>query len=843
MLENFLDQGLSLREVKIRSRQFGSNKLNETVTHPWHHLFLAQFRSPLMYILLFSALVSLILKETIDALVIASAALLNVALGFVQEFKAEKSLQALANVLSHTCIVKRGGSRAEIDAASLVPGDLVFVEAGDTIPADGVLLNAQDLFVNEAILTGESVPVAKHELLFKKNSATFASLEQQAQSAFMIPAKRKAEKFSDVSMYSGTTIDRGSAAFMVTAIGFQTQVGKVAKTLAKLEREQTPLQKRVNRLSNQLAVVVMVLVFGVFGAGLLAGQEMKHMFSLAVALGVSAIPEGLVISLTALLAVAMQRLLTAKALVRKMMAAEVLGSVDVICTDKTGTLTQGIFTIKEIVSEDPRLSLSLALHAMDITDPMEVALYEYAAQKAMSDPIKKQKRLDRKPFDSKTKVSLTLTDKELFVYGAPEAVIETSQASRAQKQTWLNQVEAYATKGFRITAMAHRKNSGAHTINSKMTQGNWYFLGLVVYEDGLRESVPEALQLAKQAGITLKIITGDHLSTTQALLHQAGVRIPADAIIDGATLATLPVETLASQIDHLQLFYRTSPDQKLSIVSALKQKGYTVAMTGDGVNDALALKRSDIGIVMENASSVSKETADMVLLDNNFATIVAAVEEGRSVIDNLRKILLYLLSDSFTEILIVLGALALGLVIPITPLQILWVNLVNDGPPNVALTLEPKAKDLLARKPTPVHSSLITKPMRSLIAIISLVTASVILLSYWWLLKTGYDVVHAQSVAFTMLGLDSLLYVFSCRSMESIWKSKPFENWWLVAAVILGLGFQLLAIYHPLLQPILGTVGLNAFDWGIVTVSSLLVVVCIEAVKLVALKQKTHDIN
>lgn len=838
MLENLLDQGLRLHEAKIRSRQYGSNKLNETNTHPWHQLLVTQFRSPLMYILLISAFVSLVLNETIDAVVIACAAFINVALGFAQEFKAEKSLQALSNVLSHTCIVKREGKRIEIDAAQLVPGDVVFLEAGDTIPADGVLVSAQDVYVNEAILTGESVPVAKHELLLQKNVSTLDSIERQAQSAFVIPPNRKTDSQRDVSLYSGTTIDRGSAALIVTAIGLHTQVGKVAKTLAKLEREQTPLQQRLNHLSNQLAFIVIALVIGVFGIGLLAGQEVKPMFSLAVALGVSAIPEGLVISLTALLAVAMQRLLKRKALVRKMMAAEVLGSVDIICTDKTGTLTQGVFKIREIVSQDMRMSLELALHAMDLTDPMEVTLYEYAANKASGMSVKKYTRLDRKPFDSKTKVSLTLTDTELFVYGAPEAVIESSQASRAQKLAWLNEVETFASKGYRVTAMAHRKNSGAKKIAPKNSQHHWYFLGLVVYEDGLRSSVPKALQLAKRAGIRLKVITGDHLSTTQAILLQAGINIPENAIIDGATLATLPQETLVSEIDRLQLFYRTSPDQKLSIVAALKHKGYTVAMTGDGVNDALALKRSDIGIVMENASSVSKETADMVLLDNNFATIIAAVEEGRSVTDNLRKILLYLLSSSFTEIIVVLGALGLGMVIPISPLQILWINLISDGPPYMALTLEPKSKNLLTVKQSQGSDSLITSHMRVIMATVALTSASVILACYWLALQNGYAVIHAQTLAFTILTFMSLVYVFSCRSEQPVWKSKPFENKWLGAAVILGAAFQLLAIYHPFFQKILGTVGFTLFDWGIVAGSSLLVVACIEGFKLIALKQK-----
>jgi Ca2+-transporting ATPase len=838
MLENLLDQGLTSHEVKLRTRQFGSNQLNTALVHPWHRLLLAQFTSPLMYILLISALVSFVLNEKVDALVIAFAAGLNAALGFVQEYKAEKSLQALSKVLSRRCVVKRAGARAEIEVAKLVPGDIVFLEAGDTIPADGVLLSAQDVFVNEAILTGESVPVAKQALLLGKNASTLGAIEQQAQLVFTIPAKRKSEKYPDVSLYSGTTIERGSAALVVTSIGYKTQVGKVASTLAKLEREQTPLQKRLNHLSNQLALIVMVLVVGVFGAGLLAGQEVGHMFSLAVALGVSAIPEGLVISLTALLAVAMQRLLKRKALVRKMMAAEVLGSVTVICTDKTGTLTQGVFKIKEIVTDDTQLSLALAHTAMDLTDPMEVTLYEFAAKNATGLNSKKYSRLDRKPFDSKTKVSLTLTEQELFVYGAPEAVIESSRSTRSQKLALLEKVETFATKGYRVTAMAHRKNPGAKKITSDLAQGKWHFLGLVVYEDGLRASVPQALHKAKQAGISLKVITGDHLSTTQTLLHQAGISIAPEATIDGATLASLPQETLASEIEHLQLFYRTSPDQKLSIVTALKQKGHIVAMTGDGVNDALALKKADIGVVMENASSVSKETADMVLLDNNFATIMAAVEEGRSVIDNLRKILLYLLSTSFTEIIVVLGALALNMIIPISPLQILWVNIISDGPPYMALTLEPKSRKQYAPRMIKASEPLIAASMRMIMIFVSLVSSSVILGSYIVGLRIGHELIHAQTLAFTILTFSSLAYVFSCRSMTSILKSNLFENMWLVGAVLLGAAFQLLAIYHPFLQNILGTVGLNKFDWGIVAVSSLLVVACIEGFKVIVLHDK-----
>lgn len=815
--------------VRQSRAQYGSNILIQQESHSWHRLLLAQFASPLMYILLLAAAVSLFLREFVDALVIAAAAFLNVLLGFIQEYKAEKALQALARVLAETCVVMRDGKRAVIDTTSLVPGDLVFLEAGDKVPADGVLLSAQEVRINEAILTGESIPVLKSAVSQSGLDTDTSDFFAWIQSKFELPQQRTSEP--DATVYSGTIIEKGNAAFLVTAIGNKTQVGQVAVSLSKLQPEPTPLQQRLSRLSKKLAGIVVVLAFGVFVLGIIAGQEAAHMFSLAVALGVSAIPEGLVISLTALLAVAMQRLLKRKALVRTMLAAEVLGSVSVICTDKTGTLTQGVFKIKEIITDDVLLSLELAQVAMDATDPMEVIFHEYALRKAQTLTLAHHTRLDRKPFNSQAKASFTLTDKELFVFGSPETVIEQANASQAKKQAWLELVESYARKGYRVTAMAHRKNMGSKTITQKITHDPWHYLGLVVYEDTLRKSVKRALKQAKQAGIELKIITGDHLATAQSVLQEAGVRVPLEATIDGATLGQLSVEALRETIHTLTLFYRTSPDQKLAIVTALKQTGHVVAMTGDGVNDALALKKADIGIVMNNASSVSKETADMVLLDSDFGTIVAAVEEGRSAVDNLKKILLYLLSDSFTEIIIVLGALALGMVIPITPLQILWVNLINDGPPNLALTLEPKAKDLLKRKPNPLSSPLITSSMRTLIAIISVVTAGMILLIYSRLLTLGYSVIHAQTVAFTMLGLDSLLYVFSCRSMKSIWRSRPFENRWLIGAVLLGLGSQLLAIYHPFFQNILGTMGLNRFDWGIIALSSSLVVVCIEMFK------------
>lgn len=829
MIEALLKQGLSSAAVRQSRAQYGSNILIQQESHSWNRLLLAQFASPLMYILLLAAVVSLFLREFVDALVIAAAAFLNVLLGFIQEYKAEAALQALARVLAETCVVMRDGKRAVIDTTSLVPGDLVFLEAGDKVPADGVLLSAQEVRINEAILTGESIPVLKSAVSQSGLDTNTSDFFAWIQSKFELPQQHASKP--DAAVYSGTTLEKGNAAFLVTAIGNKTQIGQVAASLSKLQPEPTPLQQRLSRLSKKLAGIVVALAFGVFVLGVIAGQEATHMFSLAVALGVSAIPEGLVISLTALLAVAMQRLLKRKALVRKMMAAEVLGSVDVICTDKTGTLTHGVFRVKEIVADDLKLSLELAHTAMDLTDPMEVTLYEYAAKKTVGMNIKKHARLDRKPFDSKTKVSLTLTDKELFVYGAPEAVIESSQATRSQKLVWLENVESFAKKGYRVTAMAHRKNMGSKKITQKIIHDPWHYLGLVVYEDTLRESVKQALKQAKQAGIELKIITGDHLATAQSVLQEAGVQVPLEATIDGATLGQLSVEALRETIHTLTLFYRTSPDQKLAIVTALKQTGHVVAMTGDGVNDALALKKADIGIVMDNASSVSKETADMVLLDSDFGTIVAAVEEGRSAVDNLKKILLYLLSDSFTEIIIVLGALALGMVIPITPLQILWVNLINDGPPNLALTLEPKTKGLLKQKPNPPSGPLITPSMRTLIAVISVVTAGMILLIYSRLLAWGYSVMHAQTMAFTMLGLDSLLYVFSCRSHESLWRSRPFENLWLVGAVLLGLGSQLLAIYHPFFQNILGTMGLNQFDWGIIALSSSLVVICIEIFK------------
>lgn len=833
MANEFLEQGLSAYQVRSRIRLYGSNTISKKTSHTWYRLLLSQFASPLMYVLLFAACISFLLKEVVDGAVIAAAAGINVLLGFIQEFKAEKSLEALSSVLSRTCVVRREGKREVIDTMQLVPGDLVFLEAGDSVPADGVILNEHEIEVNEAILTGESLPVMKKGSAQFQTATSIDDLEQLSKSFFVLPSAKSAKNNQSGCVYSGTSLEKGSAVFIVVATGSNTQLGKIADTLSKIEREQTPLQKRLNTLSNQLALVVVFLVVGVFLIGVFAGQNMNHMFSLAIALGVSAIPEGLVISLTALLAVAMQRLLTKKALVRKMMAAEVLGSIDVICTDKTGTLTQGIFKIRKIISTNLPLCLELAQVAMDLTDPMEVTLHEYALKQAEGLHIPMHNRLDRVPFDAKVKMSFTLTNRELFIFGAPESVIESSRATRAQKSTWLAMVESQAKKGHRVVAMAHRKNTQATKITADMIQDSWYFLGLVIYEDNLRPSVAKALQRAQQAGIRLKVITGDHWHTTQALLTQAGITIAPEASIDGATLSAMPLETLKSEIENLEVFYRTSPDQKLAIVTALKQKGYTVAMTGDGVNDALALKKADIGIVMENASSVSKETADMVLIDNNFATIIAAVEEGRSIIDNLRKILLYLLSDSFTEIIIVVSALALGLVIPITPLQILWVNLVNDGPPNIALTLEPKSKGLLNRKPISSRKPLITQTMRSLIGIISLSTAGVILIAYWWLLQSGYSLIHAQSVAFTMLGLDSLIYVFSCRSMEPLWKSRPFENRWLLLAVMLGASFQLLAIYHPFFQSILSTVGLSIVDWLIVLCSSTVVILCIESYKLV----------
>lgn len=838
--------GLTTKEAQHRLIEYGPNMRPQQKRFTVAGLIWQQFTSPMIYILVAAAAVTAYLGFTVDesefvnAIVITLAIVINASLGFFQEFKAEKALEELENVFDPTAVVIRDSTRHEIPVSQIVPGDVCLISSGDRIPADGVLLTAQSCKVDEAVLTGESIPIEKKahaqvsQLLSDRTDAK--ERLRRVQSLFVELEQRQAKAHA-ASAYAGTTVVSGNASLLVTSTGTQTQVGKIATSLHATTDDPTPLQQKLQKVSKSLAIIVGILTTTIFIIGLTTGETIIHMFTLSIAIAVSAIPEGLVISLTAILAVGMQRMLAKKALVRKLLAAEVLGSVTVICSDKTGTLTTGNLTLKGIKTNNQDSMYAAMLTAVDLKDSLENNIWTWVSQRLSSARRlhieEEHQRLDRLPFTSSNKFSATLTQKSLFIIAAPEVILEKSDLSKKQADVWLERINQATSKGQRLVAIGYRPKGAKETKITKTGLAKPIkFLGLVFFEDEVRPHLTKVFAAVNKAGIAVKVITGDYAETARYVMKRLKLEPGKEEIMDGQELAAISPEDLDARIDTIKLFARTSPDQKLKIVESLKRRGEVVAMTGDGVNDAPAIKKSDIGLVVANASDVSKQTADVILLDSNFKTIVAAIEEGRSIIDNIKKVVLYLLSDSFSEVILVVGSLILGLPIPITAAQILWVNLANDSLPNLSLTLEPKAKNLLERQPIEQDAPLIDSRIKALIAVISLSTGLIALGLFAYLIHTGTDLATAQTISFTLLGVDSLLYVFSSRSLtRPVWQDSPMRNPWLVGAVIIGFGVQLSAVYVPFLQNLLGTVPLTLAHWEIIGMLSGVVIALIEITK------------
>ena len=820
MVKRVKIQGLSSGEAKIRLEKHGENKLKEKKRVSWLKVLLEQFKSPLIYILVIASGITLALGDVINASVIGAAVVLNTILGFYQEMKAERSLEALSKMLTPKAKVLRDGKRVMIEASQVVPGDICVLELGERVPADGVVVMADSLSCDEAILTGESKAVDK---------------------------KRQSQVFM------GTTIANGIGKMEVEKTGQETEVGKIAEKLTETVEEKTPLQKQIGVLSRKLAIMVGIISLVILIAGLIVGDPFVEIFTTAVAVAVSAIPEGLAVSLTVILAIGMQRIFKRKSLVRKLVAAETLGSVTVICADKTGTLTEGKMRVMRGVlggkgdgcpaKDGEDLLVRSAVLCNDRRDPLEMGMLEWAKGKLKVNELEKIKekypRLDEIPFDPKHKYIATLHQRKgvvrnlLLVSGAPEVIVKRSNLSKKKQTEWLKNFEMEGRKGYRLVGFAFKEIKKKRVTDRDIK--DLKCVGYLVFEDPVRQGVKEALAAVRQAGIKVKVITGDYRVTAEAVLKKLGVggkSLKAEQVMEGYELERMSDAELKKRIDKVVLFARTNPEQKLKIVEVLQEKKEVVAMTGDGVNDAPAIKKADIGIVVESASAVAKETADMILMDSNFATIVAAVEEGRGIFVNLRKIILYLLSDSFAEVILVLGSMLFGLPLPITAAQILWVNLVDDGLPDFALALEPKPADLMQQKPVGHKRELLDLEIKLLIGLISTVTGILSLLVFWVYWKMSGNLDLARTMSFTLLAVSTLLYVFSCKSLKKpLWRENIFDNKWLLGAVGIGASFQLMALYLPGLQKVLKTVALGVNDWLIILGGSLLVIIMIEGVK------------
>jgi Ca2+-transporting ATPase len=826
--DDFLKTGLSPKEASGKLEKFGPNELARKPSHSNLKILVSQFKSPLIYILVFAGWVTIFLREFTDAAVIFSAVIINAVLGFWQERKAQKSLEALRSLLTPQAAVIRDGQQEVVEVREIVPGDLVVLTIGTRIPADGILLEATDFSVNEAILTGESMPVKKLETENLKLKTDEIKKENMA--------------------FMGTIVTTGIGKMLVSKTGMETEIGKIGKRVIETEEEETPLQIQLGKLAKVLAIVVGVVALLIFLLGEFFGYGPVEMFTTSVAVAVAAIPEGLVVTLTVILALGMQRILKRKAIVRKLLAAETLGSVSVICVDKTGTLTKGELQVVKDDFTDQELGIKAAILCNDMRDPLEVAMMDWAEEKLKTENLKLKTiqenyhRLDEMPFSPQTKIIATLHPGLLLVSGAPEVVLRQCKGQSVKGKVWEKKFNEHGEKGYRLVGFAykrvHRAKSKVHSSDLKDLE----WLGILIYEDPVRGGVKLALKECQQAGIKIKVITGDYTSTALAVLEQLDLKLdPKTQVIDGQELEKISKTELKKRVRNLILFVRTSPEQKLKIVEALKENDEVVAMMGDGVNDAPALKQADIGIVVGEASDVAKEIADMVLLDSNFATILYAVEEGRTIFENIKKVVLYLLSDSFTEVILIGGSLVLGLPLPVTAAQILWVNLVEDTLPGVALAFEPGEKEVMEELPRPRGMSILDKELKVLIFLIGISTDLILLALFYWLLKGFLHLHEIQTVMFVALGINSLFYIFACRSLRKpIFRYHFLGNKFLVISVLFGFLLLGMAVYFPPLQFLLKTHPLGVVEWLFLFGIGFFNLLAIEGTKWVFIVRKSR---
>lgn len=814
--------GLSSDEAEARLLKFGKNSLPEKPLPSKIKIFIEQLKSPLVYVLLIAGIITFFLKEYTDTVIISLAVVINTVLGFVQETRAGEALAALKDMLHPEALVVRDGKRVKIEAQRIVVGDVVVLNQGEKIPADGVVIKSSRMFAEEAILTGESAPISKNE---------------------------------KDQVFMGTAITAGYGFMKVTATGAATKMGKIAASI-KTEQEETPLELQLKRFSKQLSVLVLVLTLIVFVVGIVSGSDLSEIFITSVALAVSAIPEGLLVALTVILAIGMQRILKKKGLVRNLVSAETLGGVTTICVDKTGTLTAGKMQVVKLVG-DRKLIAKQALLSSDQDDPLTISSWEWAQRELTSKDLKgervddyldKHDRLDTIPFSSEDRFAATLNKlapkkNVIFVNGAPDYLLEWCDLTKAEKKDLVDVIETLTTEGARLLGMARKEvSSSKKKISKSDVTDKLQWVGILAFSDPVRSGVDGALALARKAGIRAIVITGDYPQTALSVMKSLKIEMKKEEIILGEELEKMAEEELSNVLVGREpmLFARTTPEQKLKIVKALKKNGEVVAMTGDGVNDSPALSTADIGIAVAEATDVSKESADLVLLDSSFSTIITAIEEGRGIFDNIRKVILYLLSDAFSEIFAVLAAIILAIPLPVTATQILWINLVSDGFPNLALTIDPKRASAMDEPPRRPSEPLVNRWMIELIFLVSLFSGASALFLFWYTNHSTGDLILARSVAFATLGINSLVYVFSIRALKGpIWKVNPINNIWLVFGVAGGVFLQLVPFIFAPAQEFFGTVAIPLNYWVLILTFTFLMLILIELSKIIFRRSKS----
>ncbi len=840
------ERGLSAAEAGARLARHGPNRLAEGRRRTLLGMFLGQFADFMILVLLAAAVVSGAVGEPQDTAAILVIVLLNAIIGTVQEYRAERAVAALRRLAVPMARVIRDGEAVAVPGGELVPGDTVLLEAGDGVPADLRLLAGEGLQADESALTGESVAVEK------------------APEALPDPALALAERRN--RLWKGTLVTRGRGRGVVTATGMDTEIGRIAGLLGGAESVRTPLQKRLARFGRTLALAVLAICTLIFAAGLLQGVEPLLMLLTAISLAVAAVPEALPAVVTVALALGARLMSRSNALVRRLPAVETLGSVTVICSDKTGTLTENRMRVERLVAAgeerdtlpaadtaaEPwrRLGQALAL-SNDVEpgvegaargDPTELALWEAAAAAGhdRAELAGALPRVAELPFDSERKRMTTVHDEGgrriLFTKGAPEQVLPLCTRELAaggpqplDPEALLEQARALAEAGYRVLALAWREAGEGEP--EAALESELCLLGLAALADPPRAGAEEAVAECRAAGIVPVMITGDHPGTALAIARRLGIAGDAGETLTGAELGALSDAAFAERVESIRVYARVSPEQKLRIVKALQTHGEFVAMTGDGVNDAPALKRAGIGVAMgRKGTDVAREAADMVLLDDNFATIVAAVREGRRIFDNIRKFIKYTMTSNAGEIWTLFLAPLLGLPIPLLPIHILWINLVTDGLPGLALAAEPAERGIMDRPPRPPRESIFAHGMWQHMIWVGLLIGGLSILGQAWAVGTGSA--HWQTVVFTVLTLAQLFHVLAVRSeRESLFRQGLLGNPALLGAVLLTVGLQLAVIYLPVLNGIFRTQPLSLAELGTCFALAAVVLVAVEAEK------------
>jgi Ca2+-transporting ATPase len=827
--------GLKSDTVADLQKEFGKNVLQEAKRKSKLSILVGQFKDVMILILILAAVISFIVGEHTDAYVILAIILGNAWMGYSQEYNAEESVRMLQNMSAQFATVLRDNNPSKIEASQLVPGDIILLEAGDIVPADARLIEVSSLKTDEASLTGESHSIEKITRPIKEEN--------------IVPGDQLN------MVFKGTIVSNGSAKAVVTTIGMNTEIGKIAGMM-EVSAQKTPLQKRLAVFSKQLAVIVLVICLFVFGLGLLRGEPPFAMFLTALSLAVAALPEALPAVITIALAQGARRMVNQNALMRKLPAVETLGSVTYICSDKTGTLTQNIMTVEKILASEGKeelLSYAMMLNnevrfSADkelLGDSTETALVKYALDngKTKEEADKKFPLLEKLPFDSVRMRMGTLHQYDdkwiLFVKGAPSRMLSSlSESYRDQTGGWLAQNREWAADGLRVLFFGYKifeKDPGTITSDEER---DLEFLGMTAMIDPPREEVIEAIKECKTAGIKTVMITGDQPLTATAIAQRLGmIDEGSGEVRAGSDLEKLTDEEFKSVTKHIAVYARVSPEQKLNIVKALQTNGEFVAMTGDGVNDAPSLKQSDIGIAMGiTGTDVSKEASDMILLDDNFATIVKAVREGRRIYENIKKFIVYVLSCNLGEILVIFFAPILGFAIPLLPIHILWINLVTDGLPGIALVAEPAEKDIMNRPPRPPKENLFAGGLILRIVVTGIVMTLASLFIQWWCINEGYDVITQQTAVFTTLCFVQLGNALSVRSTyHSVFSSDIFDNRGMWAAILLTVLLQMLIVYVPFLDTVFKTTPLS---WNVMLMIVIVTMVCIAFIELVKLVNK-----